>query len=129
MRRLLIVAEEHQVRELMAFTLGLHGFSVHTARGAAALEALTELDPDLVLIDLSLDPPGGLAAARAMRARALCPPLVILSSFPGGEQEAAGRALSDAFLLKPCRPSQLLDTVYDLLPPGELRSTGSLHWR
>ena len=126
MPRLLIVDDEHQILELLAFTLGLQGYEVHTARGGAeALARAAALPPDLVILDVLMRPMDGFQLARALRAHPPGPAIVFLSGLTGAEHVAQGLALGDAYLMKPFRPSELVETVEAVLA-ARPRATGSL---
>ncbi len=126
MSRLLIVDDEHQILELLAFTLGLHGYEVDTARGGPeALERAAALPPDLVILDVLMRPMDGFETARALRALPRAPAIVFLSGLSAPSHLAEGRTLGDAYVVKPFRPSDLVDTVEAVLA-ARPRATGSV---
>jgi two-component system phosphate regulon response regulator OmpR len=68
--RVLIVEDDHQVRETVADYLSTHGYEVaQAADGAAMRKALAAELPDLVLLDVRLPGEDGLALARWLRER------------------------------------------------------------
>ncbi len=68
MRRILIVEDDPDLRELLSYELTQEGFSVDaTAFGAEALRMCHRQTPDLVLLDLMLPDYSGLEICRALR--------------------------------------------------------------
>ena len=66
--RLLVVEDEHSLREDIARKLRLSGYEVDAcADGEAALEALTAERYDLVLLDLNLPKVDGMQVLRSLR--------------------------------------------------------------
>ena len=70
--RILIVDDHPLTRDALASLLGAGGFDVvgEAADGAAALELAHSLQPDLVLLDLSMPGLDGLSALPRLRAAA-----------------------------------------------------------
>ncbi len=65
---ILIVEDEKDIRELLAFSLGREGFGVLEAGdGHAALDAVRAKRPDLVLLDLMLPGMDGFSVCRQMQ--------------------------------------------------------------
>ena len=61
MQSILIVDDDVDVRDIIAFKLGRLGYEVITASdGAAGLEAATQLRPDLILLDWTMPKLSGL---------------------------------------------------------------------
>ncbi len=117
---MIVVAEDHDdIRYVLKRSLERAGHRVvATADGAAALAAVREHRPDLVVTDIDMPYLSGLELCRAIRAdddlRHI--PVVVASGalLPGdGRASAAG---ASATLLKPFLPAQLLALVAALLP-------------
>jgi CheY-like chemotaxis protein len=67
-QRVLIVDDHPGTTEALAMLLGLLGHQAHAVhRGADALAAAREIDPHLVLLDISLPDINGYDVARALR--------------------------------------------------------------
>jgi two-component system cell cycle response regulator DivK len=80
----------------------------------AALRAVAEAPPDLVLLDVRLPGESGLALCRRLRADPRCRStrIVALSALPGPELAAqAAAAGCDAFVAKPFELDELLAVV------------------
>lgn len=69
-KRVLVVDDEADLRDLLVYNLEQHGFSAHGAGTAlAALAAMAELEPDLVVLDQMLPDLPGSEVCRRIRAR------------------------------------------------------------
>ncbi|GAB3197202.1 response regulator transcription factor [Nocardioides hungaricus] len=67
-RRALVVEDDAEIRALIEFTLQTQGFRVTAVdSGLAGVEAVRELDPDLVTLDLGLPGIDGIEACRRIR--------------------------------------------------------------
>ncbi|WBQ02111.1 response regulator [Kribbella sp. CA-293567] len=80
--------------------------------GRAAVDAVLELRPDVVLMDITMPVMDGLTATELIRGRAEAPEVVILTTF-GSEEHLlqALRAGAAGFLLKDAAPQEILDAV------------------
>ena len=67
-RRALVVEDDEDIRELLEYTLSTQGFEVRAVdSGLAAVEAVREMQPDLVTLDLGLPGIDGIEACRRIR--------------------------------------------------------------
>lgn len=125
----LIVEDEENILLSLEFLLSKEGYAVHIARdGAAALLALQEQPPDLVLLDVMLPLIDGFEVCRLIRDNpALRGTRIMLLTARGREAEVSrGLALgADSYLTKPFSTRDLMDRVRGLLsadrasqPPG-----------
>jgi DNA-binding NtrC family response regulator len=88
----LIVEDEHVLAQAMSDYLARHGFEPAVAgSGEAALEALAEFEPDLVVLDYQLPGMDGLEVLREMRQRAPQATVVMLTAH--GSVKAAVEAM------------------------------------
>ncbi len=122
--RVLIVEDEESILLSLEFLLGKEGYDVGSARdGAAALLALNQQPPDLVLLDVMLPLIDGFEVCASIRANpALRHTRIMLVTARGREAEIArGMALgADAYLTKPFSTRELMEKVRALLdaPPA-----------
>jgi len=104
-RRILVVEDNDDAREMMRHLLLLAGHAVRDARdGAVGLAMALEVPPDVAIIDVGLPGLDGFEVARRLRAdpRGRAVTLIALTGY--GQHEARARALAagfDAFLVKP----------------------------
>jgi DNA-binding NarL/FixJ family response regulator len=104
MMRVLVVDDHPAFRRALTSALGMvEGFEVagEAGGGVAACSEAEELDPDLVLMDLSMPDLSGIDAMRRMHGRKPDLPVVILTAHadPGVEREARAAGAS-GFLAK-----------------------------
>jgi two-component system, OmpR family, KDP operon response regulator KdpE len=110
--RILIVDDEPQIRRVMMTSLAANGYQAFEARsGEAALTALRENAPDLILLDLNMPGMGGMAACREIRA--ISEVAIIVLSVRDGEKDkiAALDAGADDYLTKPFSVNELLARI------------------
>lgn len=80
----LVVDDDAEVRELVAEVLAMAGYAVEQAAdGLAALEAVAERRPDLVVADLRMPRLDGAALARRLRRGRDPVPVVLLTAYGG----------------------------------------------
>jgi len=82
------------------------------ADGAEAVEVVSRLAPDVVLMDLSMPGVDGVEAIRRLRADGSTAPVVVLTSFAEAERvRSAVDAGAVGYLLKDSEPGDVLDAV------------------
>ena len=93
---------------------------------AAAVSAIEQLCPDLILLDIMLHGSSGFEVAEFVRSRGLACRIIILTAYH--EFEFASRALSmglQDYLLKPVRPAVLLQRVREVLHLPATQTSGT----
>jgi CheY-like chemotaxis protein len=118
-KRILIVEDDSDNREMMRILLESFGHEVHDAPdGASGVELASRLEPDVVLVDIGLPGIDGYEVARRIRATVRGRPrLVALSGY--GQSEDRQRSASAGFddhLVKPADPERLASILAE--PPG-----------
>src|SRR5262245_44659075 len=117
--RVLIVEDEPDIRDLLAFHLGREGYQVWTTgSGADGFRMAVRERPDLVLLDLMLPEIDGLEVCRRLRrepATATTP--VIMLTAKGDEiDRVVGLEIgADDYVAKPFSPKELLARVRAVL--------------
>ena len=112
--RVLVVDDHQMLREALVGMLELSGFEVVGAGGdgADATVLATELEPDVVLMDLSLPVMNGLDATRLLREVAPDTAIVMFSAFDSPElKRQAFAAGAVAYLSKGCSNERLRATL------------------
>lgn len=118
-KTVVIVDDEPTMVDMLTTFLTMKGFQVHGAyTGMAGLDAVEQVGPDVLLLDLMLPDIDGFEVCRRLRAipafAAL--PIVIISARIDAEAiERARRAGADAYLTKPLRFPELLEQIEKLL--------------
>src|SRR5262245_14939367 len=117
--KLLLVDDETDMLEMMAYNLGAQGHVILTAvTGLDALNKARRFLPDLIVLDLMLDGIDGFSVCEILRAQpsTVRVPVLVVTALTG--QIARMNALSvgaDGFLSKPFSPQQLVRQVQELL--------------
>lgn len=91
---LLVVDDDHNIRELLELTLDVAGFHVLMAKdGTAALALARQHAPDMILLDVMMPGMSGIDVVRAIRAdvRLAATPVMMLSAH--AEADVVGAAL------------------------------------
>lgn len=113
--RLLVVDDEQQILELLHLTLSLKGYDVATARSGPEALACVERRPfDVIVLDVLMAPWDGFETVRRMQQSvgAALSPVVYLSGLSRPEQlPHGGTEYLTEYLMKPFRPSQLVDLI------------------
>jgi signal transduction histidine kinase/DNA-binding NarL/FixJ family response regulator len=126
----ILIAEDDATNRLVVSKM-LQEFDVETcivADGAQAVEAMTDAEYDLVLMDVQMPELDGHAATRAIRSGGFTSlPIVALTAnaFPEDARLCREAGMSD-FLAKPLRKQTLVDAVLRALSPAREPSELSL---
>ena len=89
--------------------------------GAAALQAIPEANPDVVLLDMRMPGKSGLDVLNELSARGKVPPTIILTTFDDDQLVLAGlKAGARGYLLKDVSLEQLVDAVKTVAARGSL---------
>jgi PleD family two-component response regulator len=119
MRKILFADDDDATRIMMSDLLTAAGFSVEAVRdGAAALDAVRQHPPDLVLLDYRMGKPDGFEVCRTIKhdPRLEYLPVLILTGEGAVEDRLAGFAAgTDDYLPKPFDARELLARIRALL--------------
>ena len=110
-KTVLIVEDDPDIRELVAYKLTRGGFAVtEAADGLAALQAARERPPDAVILDIRLPRLSGIEVCRELRAApatAAVPIIMLTGAVRLQELEQAYAAGATDYLVKPFSPREL----------------------
>ena len=116
---MLLVDDYPDAREMYREYLVFSGFDVAEASsGREAIEMANDIQPDIILMDLSLPGMDGWEATRLLKAQPVTEniPVVALTGHAlAGHSEDARRAGCDAFITKPCLPDALVEAIRRVL--------------
>jgi CheY-like chemotaxis protein len=125
-RRVLVVDDFDDAREMYAEYLEFVGFQVDVARnGVEAVEKAQGTPPDIILMDLSLPVMDGWEATRRLKQdqRTRNIPVMALSGHVlAGNAEQARQAGADEFVAKPCLPQDLEARIHRMLKPSKAKN-------
>jgi two-component system, NarL family, nitrate/nitrite response regulator NarL len=126
--RILIVDDHPLTREALSSLLASHGFDVvgSASDGASAVIEAERLQPDLVLLDLSMPGVDGLTALPLLRAAAPeCEVVVLTASGTEANLLAAIRGGAAGYLLK-TEPPERIASFLEGVQKGEAALSGSI---
>jgi CheY-like chemotaxis protein len=113
-RRILVVEDNTDAREMLRHLLNLAGHEVHEAAdGPTGLGAALRVRPDIALVDVGLPGFDGYELARRVRGSA-GPPIYLVALTGYGQPDDRRRAVEagfDAHLVKPVNPDALLAAI------------------
>jgi signal transduction histidine kinase len=119
-RRVLVIEDNDDARQMLRATLALAGHEVREApNGASGIAAALETRPDAVLIDIGLPDIDGYEVARRLRSSALDGRVGLIAVTGYGRPDDERRALEagfDAHLTKPVEPKRLEEVIATLSP-------------
>jgi CheY-like chemotaxis protein len=117
MRRILIVDDDKESRDLLCEVLEANGYTVNAVGdGVAAREALAQDGGQRIIIaDIRMPKEDGLQLLRHLRQEEAQHDIILMSSFISRAEEKLARELgAQALLEKPFRISELLQVVGEL---------------
>jgi two-component system phosphate regulon response regulator OmpR len=120
----LIVDDDHKIRDLLARYLYTQGFRVTTAADAETAQAsLRGLDFDIVLLDVMMPGISGLELAREIK-RVRDIPICMLTARAEPEHRIEGLEIGvDDYVPKPFEPRELLLRLRNILKRGQATQT------
>jgi CheY-like chemotaxis protein len=126
--RILIADDHDDNRELLCFMLGDAEYDVHEARdGHECLRLARERQPDLIIIDISMPGLDGWQVFQELKAdqRTSDIPCIAVTAYSEIDRQRALEAGIDAYLSKPFRSEELLDTVKQTLADHTVKASAA----
>jgi CheY-like chemotaxis protein len=120
-KSILIVDDDTSIQELLRIILTKNGYNVHQATdGEQAIHKYMEVEPDLVISDISMPKGDGFNVAIIIRSKepdGKHTPILLISAFydDHANVQNAERCGADGFLSKPFTQKQLIEAVEKLL--------------
>jgi DNA-binding response OmpR family regulator len=129
----MIIDDDSYIRELVSTVLKNEGFIVFEASdGRDALRKMTDVNPDLCIIDLMMPNMDGFDLCRRLRQYYDDKPILMLTAMDDISKKVKGYEMgTDDYLTKPFEPAELIIRVKALLrrckvPSSEVLSVGKL---
>jgi len=112
-KRILIIEDEQNIVDILAFNLQRDGYETLEAMdGATGLELALEKDPDLILLDLMLPRMDGFEVCRRLREAGRTTPVIMLTAREEETDKVLGLELgADDYITKPFSMRELLARV------------------
>jgi DNA-binding response OmpR family regulator len=119
MAKILIAEDEHDIRELITFTLKFAGYDVVAVpNGQEAVEAAAREIPDLILMDVRMPIMTGYEACQKIKENPEVKDIPVVFLSAKGQEAEIQTGLdvgATEYLLKPFAPNELTDRVQALL--------------
>ncbi|MBB1645689.1 MULTISPECIES: response regulator transcription factor [unclassified Sphingobacterium] len=118
-QKILIVDDEKDILDLIAFNLNREGYQVSTAQnGEEAINVAKQVNPDLIILDVMMPKMDGIEACRIMRAMPEFKStfMVFLTARSEEYSEIAGFHVgADDYIAKPIKPRALMSRINAIL--------------
>jgi DNA-binding response OmpR family regulator len=119
MMTIMVVEDDSDLQDVLAFALRRNGYDVVVARdGAAALVRWKEDNPDLILLDVDLPKVDGWTVCREIRSQSSTP-IVMLTAASAEQDVIRGLEIgADDYVIKPFSLPELLARIRAALRGG-----------
>ncbi len=115
-RRVLVADDDRKVVEVMKLYLERDGFQVITAcDGGKTLQAVREMQPDLVVLDLMMPDLDGLDVCRLLRTETNVPIIMLTARTTEGDRILGLDVGADDYVIKPASPREVVARVRAVL--------------
>jgi two-component system phosphate regulon response regulator OmpR len=120
MKKILLIDDDPELRQLLATYLGRHGFDTLLLPDTRQLDAYLErYRPHLLILDLMMPGEDGLAACRRLRARGETLPVIMLTARDETVDRVLGLEMgADDYVGKPFDPRELVARIEAVLRRG-----------
>ena len=117
--RILLVEDDFDIRQVLHLYLKYFGFEVREAAdGQEAIDLIPVYHPDLIVLDIMMQPVDGWEVLHWLRARRMNPPLpvLVLTALYQPEQQLQGfEEGAIEYLTKPTQPDIIIERIRTLL--------------
>ena len=124
MRRILIIEDESNIRELISYNLKNNNYEVLQAEdGLQGLEMIVTGNPDLILLDLMLPGMNGLDICKDLREHGSKIPIIILTAKNEDIDKVMGLEFgADDYMTKPFNVHELIARIKAVMRRAEQRT-------
>ncbi|MCR8670772.1 response regulator transcription factor [Agrococcus sp. HG114] len=115
--KVLVVDDEPHIRDLLTTSLRFAGFDVRAVgAGAAAISAVLEEEPDLILLDVMLPDINGFGVTKRLRASGFTAPILFLTAKDDTEDKINGLTVGgDDYVTKPFSLDEIIARIKAIL--------------
>lgn len=121
-RKIVVVEDDQDIGRALTVRLKAAGYEVRIATdGSSGIKAVVDENPDVILLDISMPAGGGFFVAENVQRRPALshiPIVFITASKAPGLRAKAFELGATAFLQKPFRSEELLQTIEDAIAGG-----------
>ena len=118
-KRVLLIEDEPNIIEAISFILSRDGWTVHTHEdGQTAMDKVTALPPDMIILDVMLPGRSGFDILRDLReheATRRIPVMMLTARGQEKDRDLALRLGADHFMTKPFSNTEVRERVRDLM--------------
>lgn len=130
MYKVLIIEDDAMIGDMVTMYLSEEGFHViRKANGAEGIAAVTQFDPDVILLDLMLPDMDGLALCRQVRETSKIPIMIVSMKSKVVERVNALGAGADDYMCKPFSMHEMSARVHALIRRSNLYLKSSVNSR
>lgn len=120
-KKILIVEDEESLLRLESILLTSKGYDVTgVSSGLEALQAIQQVQPDLILLDIMLPGLDGFEVCRQIKVNpaTMDIPVIMVTAKKSGDDMARGEeAGADWYITKPFKSAMVIETIQRLLTP------------
>jgi len=118
-KKILLIEDEPEFRLALRMRLEVNGYEIIEAEdGVAGLDMARNQNPDLIILDIMLPKMDGYKVARLLKfdEKYRKTPILMLTARAQQTDRETGKIVGgDAYLTKPYKPQEMLDTIARLL--------------
>lgn len=113
---ILVVDDDHDIRNLLGDFLKQHGFSILLAKDGDEMQSMmSRYSPDLIVLDVMMPGKDGLSLCRELRATSNIPIIMLTAAGEAVDRIVGLEMGADDYLCKPFNPRELLARVKAIL--------------
>jgi len=129
LQRILLIDDDISLLRILSIQLSYNGFVVDTAAtGKKGLSLATNIEYDVIVLDMNLPDQNGIAVCHEIRARGITTPILILSGVTNKKTIVSGLETgADDYLEKPFYKTELQARINALIRRSQLSFPSSLH--
>lgn len=115
--KILVVDDEPNIRDLLTTSLRFAGFSIRSVgNGAAAISAVIEEEPDLIILDVMLPDMNGFSVTKRLREAGYTSPILFLTAKDDTEDKITGLTVGgDDYVTKPFSLDEIVARINAIL--------------